>query len=147
MRFKRILTSVLTVACLFTCFATTASAKNVSTYAIGDTASPQYDIATSVSSTLNFVGTTAECISQGSGLDTVKITVVQTLQKYSGWFWIWDDVDGATWTKTVNLSSIYFYNTKSGLSSGKYRVKSVFTFTNVNGKTETLTIYSDPEYI
>lgn len=147
MRFKQILASVLTVACLFTCFATTASAKNVSTFAIGGTASPQYDIANSVSSDLNFVGTTAECISQGSGFNTVKITVVQTLQKYSGWFWIWDDVPGATWTKTVNSSVISFVNTKSGLSSGKYRVKSVFTFTNTSGKTETLTIYSDPEYI
>ena len=145
MKFKQILASVLTVACLFTCFATTASAKNVSTYAIGDTASPQYDIAISVSSNLVFIGTTAECVSQASGLDTVKITVVQTLQKYSGWFWIWDDV--ASWTKTVNSSSINFGNKKSGLSSGKYRVKSVFTFTNISGKTETLTIYSDTKSI
>ena len=145
MRFKRILASVLTVACLFTCFATTASAKNASAYAIGDTASPQYSIATSVSSDLYISGTKAECISQGSGLDTVQITIVQTLQEYSGWFWIWDDV--ATWTKTINSSSTSFTNTKSGLSSGKYRVKSVFTFTNVNGKTETITIYSDTEKI
>lgn len=145
MRFKKILASVLTVACLFTCFTATASAKNVSTYAIGDTASPQYEIATKVASYLHFTGTTAECISQASGLDTVKITIVQTLQKYSGWFWIWDNVD--TWTKTINSSGTSFTNTKSGLSSGKYRVKSVFTFTNVSGKTETLTIYSSTESI
>ena len=147
MRFKRIFALALTVACLFTCFATTASAKSISTYSIGDTASPLYNIAASVSSTLNFIGTTAECDSQASGLDTVKITVVQTLQKYSGWFWIWDDVDGATWTRTVNRNTINLMNTKSGLSSGKYRLKSVFTFTNTSGKTETLTIYSDTEKI
>lgn len=141
MRFRQILASVLMVACLFTCFTVTASAKNVSAYAIGDTASPQYDIATKVTSNLRITGTTAECLSQGDGFNTVKITVVQTLQKYSGWFWIWDDV--ATWTKTVNLNAVSFSNVKSGLSSGKYRVKSVFTFTNSSGKTETLTIYSD----
>ena len=143
MRFRQILASVLMVACLFTCFTVTASAKNISAYAIGDTASPQYDIATRVSSNIRITGTTAECVSQADGLDTVKINVVQTLQKYSGWFWIWDDV--ATWTKTENSNSIYVYNTKSGLSSGKYRVKSVFTLTNSSGKTETLTIYSDTE--
>ena len=145
MKFKQILASVLTVACLFTCFTATASAKNVSTYAIGDTASPQYEIASSAYSTLNFIGTTAECISSATGANTAKITVVQTLQKYSGWFWIWDDV--ASWTKTANSSSIFLGNTKSGLSSGKYRVKSVFTLTDKNGKTETLTIYSDTEKI
>lgn len=145
MRFKRILASILTVACLFTCFTVTASAKNTSTYSVGDTASPQYDIATKAFSALNFIGTTAECVSQTDGFNTVKITVVQTLQKYSGWFWIWDDV--ATWTKTVNSSSTSFTNKKSGLSSGKYRVKSVFTLTNSSGKTETLTIYSDSEKI
>ena len=147
MRFKQILASVLTVACLFTCFTATASAKNVSDNSIGDTASPMYEIATSVSSTLNFVGTKAECVSQGDGLGTVKITVVQTLQKYSGWFWIWNDVDGASWTKTVNSNVVSFVNTKSGCASGKYRLKSVFTFTNKNGKTETLTIYSSTESI
>ena len=145
MRFKRILASVLTVACLFTCFTATASAQATSTYAADPGISPLYDIATSVSSNIMFIGTMAECVSQGSGFNTVKITVVQTLQKYSGWFWIWDDV--ASWTKTVNSSSINFGNTKSGLTSGKYRVKSVFTLTNTSGKTETLTIYSETEKI
>ena len=147
MRFKKILASVLTVACLFTCFTVTASAKNVSPYSIGDTASPLYEIATSTFSALAFVGTTAECMSQADGINTVKITVVQTLQKYSGWFWIWNDVDGATWTRTENRNTINLMNTKSGLSSGKYRLKSEFTFTNKIGKTETLTIYSEPESI
>ena len=145
MRFKKIIASVLTVACLFTCFTATASAKNNSTYSAGDTASPLYKIATSVSSTLGFTGTTAYCVSQADGINTVQITVVQTLQKYSGWFWIWDDV--TSWTKTVNLNSLHLSSSKSGLSSGKYRVKSVFTLTDKNGKTETLTIYSSTESI
>ena len=147
MRFKQILASVLTVACLFTCFTATASAQDASTYSTDYGIAPIYNIATSVSSTLNFIGTTAECESQADGIDTVKITVVQTLQKYSGWFWIWNDVDGATWTRTENRNTINLMNTKSGLPSGKYRVKSVFTLTNSSGKTETLTIYSDTEKI
>ena len=145
MRFKRILASVLMVACLFTCFTVTASANNVSAYSIGDTASPQYDIATRISSNIRITGTTVECVSHGDGFNTVKITVVQTLQKYSGWFWIWDDV--TSWTKTVESNVISLITTKSGLSSGKYRLKSVFTFTNSSGKTETLTIYSNKESI
>ena len=147
MRYKRIFASILTAACLFSCFTATASAKYISAYSIGDTVSPQYDIATKAYSALNFIGTKAECVSQADGFNTVKITVVQTLQKYSGWFWIWNDVDGATWTKTVNINTVSFTNTKSGLSSGKYRVKSVFTLTNSSGKTETITIYSDTESI
>ena len=50
---------------------------------------------------------------------------------------------GAAWEKTVNGSSIGPAYTKSGLESGKYRVKSVFTLTNKQGKTETITVYSD----
>ncbi|MGN0682816.1 MAG: hypothetical protein ACI4JY_03980, partial [Oscillospiraceae bacterium] len=83
------------------------------------------------------------CTSSSGGVDVVKITVEQTLEKYSGWFWIWNSVDGASWTKTVNTNTICLSNTKSGLTSGKYRLKSVFTLTSSSGKTETVTIYSD----
>ncbi len=61
--------------------------------------------------------------------------------------WIWNDVEGATWTKTVNDNSIFFSNTKSGLDSGTYRVKSVFTFTDKNGKSEKIKIYSDEQKV
>lgn len=67
----------------------------------------------------------------------------QTLEKYSGWFWVWNNVDCAVWSKTVNSNSIRLVNTKSGLTSGKYRMKSVFTLTNKQGKTEKITVYSD----
>lgn len=143
MRFRQIVASALTVACLCTCFTTTVSAKTVSTFSLVNGVSPLYDIAKSAYSKLYIVGTSAECKSQADGVDTVKITIVQTLQKYSGWFWIWDDVDGASWTRTENRSSVNLSNTKIGLTSGTYRVKSVFTLTDKNGKTETLTIYSN----
>jgi len=38
-------------------------------------------------------------------------------------------------------------NSKSGLESGKYRLKSVFTLTDKNGKSETITIYSDEKSV
>ncbi|MBP1563354.1 MAG: hypothetical protein J6C38_06520 [Oscillospiraceae bacterium] len=92
---------------------------------------------------MEIIGTTAYCTSSTTGVDTVKITVEQTLEKYSGWFWIWNNVDGASWTKTVNYNSISMSNSKSSLTSGTYRLKSVFTLTSSSGKTETITIYSD----
>lgn len=83
MHFKQIIVSVLTAACLCTCFATTVSAKTVSTYSPVNVVSPLYDIANSVYSELNIVGTKAECVSKVSGDNIAKITVEQTLQKYS----------------------------------------------------------------
>lgn len=70
------------------------------------------------------------------------ISVEQVLEKYSGWLWIWSEVDGAKWNKTVNASSILLDTTKSGLGNGTYRLKSVFSLTSTSGKTETITIYS-----
>ena len=143
MWFKRTLVSALSAVCLCTGLGMTASAETVSTYSLASSVSPLYEIAKSAYSELDIVGTEAICNSTADGSNTAKITVVQTLEKYSGWFWIWDDVDGASWEKTVNGSAISLANTKSGLESGKYRVKSVFTLTNKQGKTETITVYSD----
>lgn len=147
MRFRQIIASVLTVTCLCTCFATTVSAKTVSTFSLVNSVSPLYDIARSAYSELNIVGTKAECVSKVSGDNTAKITVEQTLQTYSGWFWIWDDVDGASWTRTENRSSVSLSNTKSGLTSGTYRVKSVFTLIDKNGKMKTITVYSSEQKV
>lgn len=147
MRIKRVLASFLTVICLFTCFTVPASAKNVSSPSIGDTASPMYQIADSLGSTLNFIGNTAEFVSSVYAGTAVKITIKQTLQKYSGWFWIWNDVDGESWTKITYSNTTYMRNTKSGLSSGKYRLKSEFTLVDGNGKTEELTVYSSTKSI
>ncbi len=142
MWFKRILASVLSAACLCSCFAVPAYAESAAGFSLVSGISPLYDIAKNVSSELNIVGTSAECISQADGDDAVRITVEQTLQKHWG-LWIWNDVDGAEWSKQVDYSSIYLFNSKSGLGSGTYRVKSVFTLTDKNGKSETITIYSD----
>ena len=144
MKFKRIITMVLSAFCLFTTVGTVAYADAVSNPDYG--VSPAYEYADNPTSILTTSGQTAYCTSKTDG-NAVSITVEQTLEKYSGWFWIWNDVEGASWTKTENSGAIAMTNTKSGLPSGKYRLKSVFTLTSSSGKTETITIYSDEKNI
>lgn len=119
-------------------YADTVTVTSLKNYGV----SPAYEIANNCTSNLKIVGSTAECKSIAKGTDAVSITVTQTLQKYWG-LWIWEDVDGATWTETVDISYVCLYNTKSEIKSGKYRVKSTFVLTDKNGKSETITIYSD----
>ena len=107
-----------------------------------DGISPAYEITNSCSSNLEIVGGIAECKSIAKGTDAISITVTQTLQKYWG-LWIWEDVNGATWTETTDFNFVCLYNTKSNLTSGTYRVKSTFVLTDANGKSETITIYSN----
>lgn len=107
-----------------------------------DGISLMYEIANKCTADLDIVNGTAHCTSIAKGTDAVSITVTQTLERYWG-LWIWEDVDGATWTKTVDINYVCLYNTKSGLKSGKYRVKSTFELTDEDGKNETITIYSN----
>ena len=102
-------------------------------------------ICESCTSNLSISGTTATCTSRATGDDVKSITATQTLQKKSGSSWV--AVTGASWTKTTSISSLYMSNSKSGLSSGTYRLKSVFTLTSSNGKTETITVYSQESTI
>lgn len=102
-------------------------------------------IAKSYTSDLSISGTTATCTSRASGDDVKSITATQTLQKKSGSNWV--AVSGANWTKTVSISMLTMSNTKTGLSSGTYRLKTVFKFTNTSGQSETITVYSDEKEI
>ena len=142
MYLKRFFVSVISAVCLCASLGITVSAETASAYSLVDIASPFYAVADQAYSDIEIVGNKAECVSRAYGDQIVKITVEQTLEKYSGWFWIWNNVDGASWTKTVNMNTIRLSNTKSGLTSGTYRLKSVFTLTSSSGKTETITIYS-----
>lgn len=108
---------------------------------------PYYDKVVNASSELFINGTTATCESSVQGYsDVVEITAVQTLEK-QGFLWIWSTYDNTTWTKTVYSSSLAMSNTKTGLSSGKYRLKTVFTLTDKQGKTEIITVYSDEKKV
>ncbi len=134
-----LLTAVM--ACVSLCCS--ASAETVA-FASNEQVLPAYQYAQSVKSLISVSSSTAECTSMClSDLDVVSITIEQTLEKHSGWFWIWNNVDGANWVSTRYSSSYTVVNSKSGLTSGTYRLKSVFTLTDSSGQTETITVYSD----
>ena len=103
--------------------------------------SPLYEIAFDAQSSLHISGST---LSRRSVIlsSAAKTTAERYLRK-QGFLWIWSSYDGAEWTKTVNGSSIAAYNTKTGLTSGKYRLKTIFTLTDKNGESETIKVYSD----
>lgn len=99
-------------------------------------------------STLSITNKTATCKSTyySSSNDCESITVVQTLEKYS-WLFFWDTL-GSENTKTFyNTSNVSFTNYKYNLDSGTYRVKSVFTVKLKDGRSETVTVYSDEKTV
>lgn len=116
----------------------TVSASNVSTYDING------HIKTS---TLTISNKRAICIStyQSTDDECASITVVQTLEKHSWWVF-WDTV-GDECTKTVYTGNLSFTNYKDNLESGTYRVKTEFSVTLKNGKSETVTVYSDEKEV
>ncbi len=143
---KKIMAVLLAAVGLCMSLSVSVSAEAIYPF-IDSVVSPAYVIANNPVSKLNISGKTAYCTSTTDGANAVSITVEQTLEKYSGWLWMWDDVDGARWTKTVNIKTISVSNIKSELSSGTYRLKSIFTLTSLDGKSETITVYSEEKTI
>ena len=125
------LLSVLLVVCLMMGICVTASA-----------ATETYDLSSATkTSTLTISNGRANCISKFSSTDS-NIRYVrfdQTLEKFS-FLWFWDSI--GTWNLTTTKTSFTLGNAKSGLTSGTYRLKTVFTITFFNGQQETYTTYS-----
>ncbi len=94
---------------------------------------------TSYLSITNGQATCKSSYSESNG-NTASVKITQSLEKHS-FLWFWDTV-GGEWTTNSKKSSVSFTNYKSGLASGTYRVKSVFTVTTTSGQTETVTVYS-----
>lgn len=94
-------------------------------------------------SELYFNSNTATCKSTyyESNSPVSSISATQTLEK-KGLFGIYSSVSGASWTKTVTTQNLSMSNTKSNLSSGTYRLKTVFTVTLKSGTIESVTVYS-----
>lgn len=129
------------LAILLLCFLLPVKA-NASTVSFA-VAQPYYEKASSARSELFISGTTVTCESSVRGdSNVVKITATQYLQK-QGFLWIWSTYDDTEWKKTVYTNTLAMSNTKKGLSSGKYRLKTIFTLTDKQGETETVTVYSD----
>ncbi len=145
MKLKKFIASLGVLCCLGTNAGAAAYAETTVPVIDGGI-SLMYEIADNPSSVLSISDRTALCISSTEGAGAVSITVTQTLQKYWG-LWIWNDVEDAEWSEQVDYNSIRLCNSKSGLEDGKYRLKSVFTLTNKNGKSETITIYSDTKSV
>lgn len=143
MKKKFIATFLLALLCF--------SAIQPITYAAAPTsavspAEPCYSADAWTDTLLNMQGNTATCFSTIQANDTVAITAKQTLQK-QGFLWIWGNVDGASWTKTVSANCLSMSNTVTGLDSGLYRLKTVFTLTLSSGKTATITVYSNEQTV
>lgn len=141
---KKFLVMVMIVVCCVNLFPMSASAENFDIF-IEDEIIDEYQIAARIDSVLGISGNVATYVSSGNSVSGT-ITVEHTLQKHWG-LWIWDDVAGSTYSKSVNVNFIDFCSTKSGLDSGTYRVKSTFMMTNSAGQTETITIYSSEKTV
>ena len=92
----------------------------------------QCDLSGTKNCTLTVKGTTAHChssLTDSSG--TIKsVKVEQSLEKFAFlWFW--------------NTEGVAQFDNYKVVSSGTYRVKSVFTVTTKDGKSETITMYSN----
>lgn len=145
MQIKKVIASLAASICLFANSGVAAYAETTTSF-VDDGISLMYEIADNLTSELDIADRTAYCVSKATSKDAVSITVTQTLQKYWG-LWIWNSVDGAEWTKTVDRNSINVSNSIGGLDNGKYRLKSVFTLTDKNGKSETITVCSSEQKI
>ncbi|MDE7193264.1 MAG: hypothetical protein K2O14_04765 [Oscillospiraceae bacterium] len=142
MRFKKFVCAL--AAALF-CLAlpVTAYAEEGITDSYAEEVVPMYDDYLNTNALITFSGSSASCRCSASDSSSVvaSISVVMTLQK-SGLLGIYTDVKDASWSKSVNGSSISLSGSKSGLSDGTYRVKAVFTVTTKDGGTSTFTKYS-----
>lgn len=142
MTLKRIVLTFVSMAFMLSILSVSVSAEKKKP---DDTVQPMYEIATNPMSRLTLSGTEANCKSDTNGKSITSITATQTLQKLQGN--AWTSVSGASWTSTVSTSNISIQNTKSGLTSGTYRLKTVFKLTDKNGKTETVTVYSEEKTV
>lgn len=108
-------------------------------------AAPNWKLTVSATSALVIEGTTAICASIVTGGSSVtSLTIEQYLQK-EGFLWIYFSYDDTSeWKTTVNRNATSFNNEKSGLTRGTYRVKTIATLKTADGRSETITVYSDP---
>lgn len=106
---------------------------------------PRYVYTDNCESTLVISGTTATCTSKATGYSgtTTKIKFEQTLQKVSsGTSWI----NVASWSETDTGYRGVATNTKSNLSGGTYRLKTVF-YVYAGSDYEQITLYSQTKFV
>ena len=99
---KKIILALLASAMMFTALAPHTIAAETS-YVNGSVV-PLYENDCDLTSILAIVGTKATCRSTAAGNTLKSITATQTIEKHWG-LWIWNEVDGASWSKTVKSSN------------------------------------------
>ena len=137
---------LMSLVLLLTAVPFTAYAESVSPYAASmPPATPNWKLTVEAVSGLVIKGTTATCFSTVTGGSSVtSITIEQYLQK-EGFLWIYFSYDAdSEWETVVSGNITNVYNYKSGLTSGKYRLKTIATLKTADGRSETITVYSDP---
>ena len=135
---KKLISTVLTIVMIF-CLGISAYAEPKLQNPVNNDIAVYYLYTDSVSSTISISNKTATCKSLVYGVagTTTKIEVTQTLQKKNGNSW--DKV--SNWNKTYNTWLCNYVNSKSSLSGGTYRVKTVAKVYS-STKYETVTSYS-----
>lgn len=99
----------------------------------------EYSYTDKISSDMSISNNTATCKSvvRGDTSLATKIVITQTLQKKNGNSWTYV----TSWSKTFNTWYAIFTTSKSSLSSGTYRLKTVAKVYSGNNY-ETITVYS-----
>lgn len=140
MKTKSILACVMMAACLLAQTGIVSSADyNMNEESIIATNETRSTYLSTTKSELTISGTTAECYSEATGNSSVtQIIGDMYLMKYTSNGW--EDIDA--WRLQVGGRIYSNTKTKTGLSSGSYRLRTEFTVTASNGATETATKYS-----
>lgn len=140
MKIKNLLVAVLAaVLCCTTSVTVYAAVRE------HDTVSPQYVIAETASAKIIISGTTAVCTGNlKSAYGGASAEMFLQTKSNSG---TWSNVYNAKWSKTTNSKTLTVSGTKDGLASGTYRAKAVFTLSTNDGRSETITVYSEEKTI
>lgn len=146
MKYLKNLSAALAAVLMVASTTVSTSAYEADLTIAAEKVAPAYEIASNPVSQLSISGATASCLSKVSGPSVKSITAEQTLEKFWG-LWVWNEVVGANWSKSVNYNNITMSNKKYDLDSGTYRLKTVFTLTSTSGSTETITVYSQEKTI
>lgn len=130
---RKCLAVILAAVVCFSFLTLTVSAYGTSTLDISSATKGSF---------LSISGTTATCVSEYTDAVSVKsVSVVQTLEKHA-YFWTWDTIGDAATKTGSNVKNLSLTSTKTGLASGTYRVKSVFTVELSDGRTQSVDVYS-----
>ncbi len=131
---KRFLAFLLAAALLCT-FIVNVSAEGVSR-----------DASYSKTSKIALAGSVLRATSRIEDKDGIikSVKIEQTIEKFA-FLWFWNASFAGPWTHTYYKvqPNVEFVNNIINFDSGIYRTKSVFTVTFNDGRTETVTIYSN----